>query len=224
MTERELPQNDSVETRLVLASASPRRAEILSALGIPFTVSPADLDETVGPDESGRAAASRLAAAKAAICADRHPGKWVLAADTLVLLEGAVLGKPRDESEAREMLRRLSGRDHRVVTAVQLRKADGPELEAVEESRVRIAQLDEEEIRWYVSTGEPLDKAGSYAVQGLGARFVESVNGSFTNVMGLPARSVYRLLRGAPDPALARLALSSGPASSRTSARPLPRG
>ena len=207
--------------RLLLASASPRRAEILEALGIPFTVAPTDVDETVAPGESGRDAALRLAAEKAAAAAARHPEDWVLAADTLVLLDGAILGKPRDDAEAREMLRRLSGREHRVVTAVRLTKAAGPELDAVEESRVRIAPLDEDEIRWYVATGEPRDKAGAYAVQGLGARFVESVEGSFSNVMGLPARSVYDLLRGAPDPALARLARASGRASSRTSGNPL---
>jgi septum formation protein len=208
--------------RLLLASASPRRAEILEALGIPFTVTPTDVDETVAPGESGREAALRLAAEKAAAAAARHPEDWVLAADTLVLLDGAILGKPRDDAEAREMLRRLSGREHRVVTAVRLTRAAGPELEAVEESRVRIAPLDEDEIRWYVATGEPRDKAGAYAVQGLGARFVESVEGSFSNVMGLPARSVYDLLRGAPDPDLARLARASGRASSGTSGNPLP--
>jgi septum formation protein len=208
---------------LVLASASPRRAEILTALGIPFTVVATDIDETVAPGESGRAAASRLAAEKAAASAALSPGDWVLAADTLVLLDDAILGKPRDGTDARGMLRRLSGREHKVVTAVRLTRASGPGLEAIEESRVRIAPLDEEEIRWYVSTGEPLDKAGAYAVQGLGARFVESVEGSFTNVMGLPARSVYRLLREAPDPALVRLALSSAPSSSRTSGNPLRR-
>jgi septum formation protein len=208
-------------TRLILASASPRRAEILEALGIPFTVTPTDVDETVAPGESGREAALRLAGEKAAAAAALHPEDWVLAADTLVLLDGAILGKPRDDAEAREMLRRLSGREHRVVTAVRLTKAAGPELDAVEESRVRIARLDEDEIRWYVATGEPRDKAGAYAVQGLGARFVESVEGSFSNVMGLPARSVYDLLRGAPDPALARLARVSGRASSRTSGNPL---
>jgi septum formation protein len=208
---------------LVLASASPRRAEILTALGIPFTVVATDVDETVAPGESGRAAASRLAAEKAAASAALRPGDWVLGADTLVLLDDAILGKPRDGTDARGMLRRLSGREHRVVTAVRLTRASGPGLEAIEESRVRIAPLDEEEIRWYVSTGEPLDKAGAYAVQGLGARFVESVEGSFTNVMGLPARSVYRLLREAPDPALVRLALSSAPSSSRTSGNPLRR-
>ncbi|HEY3170122.1 MAG TPA: Maf family protein [Thermoanaerobaculia bacterium] len=205
--------------RLLLASGSPRRAEILSALGIPFTAVPTRVDETIAPGESGRDAASRLAGEKAAAAAALHPADWVLAADTLVLLDGTVLGKPRDEGEAGEMLRRLSGREHRVVTAVRLTKGVGPAFEAIEESRVRIAPLDDEEIRWYVSTGEPRDKAGAYAVQGLGARFVESVDGSFSNVMGLPARSVYRLLREAPDPALARLALASARVSSGTSGR-----
>ena len=206
--------------RLVLASSSPRRAEILGALGIPFDVAAADVDESLLPGESGREAAVRLARAKAAAAALLHRGKWVLAADTLVLIDGAVLGKPRDDAEAAAMLRRLAEREHVVVTAVSLLKDAGPEIATVEESRVRIAPLDEEEIRWYVATGEPRDKAGAYAVQGLGARFVESVDGSFSNVMGLPARSVYRLLRQAPDPALARLALASEGPSSRTSARP----
>lgn len=208
-------------TRLLLASASPRRAEILETLGIPFDLAPTDVEETLQPGESGRDAALRLAREKAAAAAARHPGDWVLAADTLVLLDGELLGKPRDDSEAGEMLRRLAGREHRVVTAVRLARGSEPGSDALEESRVRIAPLDEEEIRWYVATGEPRDKAGAYAVQGLGARFVESVEGSFTNVMGLPARSVYRLLRGAPDPALVRLALASAPPSSGTSGNPL---
>lgn len=210
-------------TRLLLASSSPRRAEILTSLGIPFEVAPADVDETLVPGESGEDAARRFARGKAAAAAARHPDDWVLAADTLVLLDGAILGKPRGDSDAAEMLRQLSGREHRVVTAVCLTKGPGPGAEAVEESRVRIAPLGDEEIRWYVATGEPRDKAGAYAVQGLGARFVESVAGSFTNVMGLPARTVYRLLRGSPDPALARLALAFSPASSRTCAHPLRR-
>lgn len=210
--------------RLLLASTSPRRAEILGTLGIPFDLAAADVDETVLPGESGRDAAERLARVKATAAASQNPGAWVLAADTLVLIDGAVLGKPRDDAHAAEMLRRLSGREHVVVTAVSLLRDAGPPTATVEESRVRIAPLDEEEIRWYVGTGEPRDKAGAYAVQGLGARFVEAVNGSFSNVMGLPARSVYRLLREAPDPALARLALASAAPSSRTSERPPPRG
>lgn len=206
--------------RLILASSSPRRAEILTGLGIPFEVFATDVDETIAPSEAGPAAARRLAAEKARAAVRRHPEDWVLAADTLVLLGDAILGKPVDDSDAAAMLRRLSGRQHRVVTSVCLARGAATRREAVEESRVRIAPLDEDEIAWYVGTGEPLDKAGAYAVQGLGARFIESIEGSFTNVMGLPARTVYRLLRESPDPALARLVLASAPASSGTSANP----
>ena len=181
------------------------------------------MDESLLAGESGPDAAARLARDKALAVAARHPDDWILAADTLVLLEGAILGKPIGETDAAEMLRRLSGREHRVVTAVHLTRNGGEEDGASEESRVRIAPLDEDEIRWYVATGEPRDKAGAYAVQGLGARFVDAVEGSFTNVMGLPARTVYRLLRRSPDPALARLALASSRASSRTFASPPPR-
>jgi septum formation protein len=195
---------------LVLASASPRRAEILRSLGIPFTVRPVEIPEDPLPGETAEAAAVRLAAEKAAIAARRDPAAWVLAADTLVFLDGSILGKPRDDADAAVMLRRLAGREHGVVTAVHLRRGDGPGRGIAEVSRVRFAPLDEGEIDWYVSTGEPQDKAGAYGVQGLGARFIEEIHGSFTNVMGLPARSVYRLLRASPDPALALLALASG--------------
>jgi septum formation protein len=196
---------------LILASSSPRRAEILAALGIPFEISPADIPEILVPGETGSEAAARLAREKAAAAAVRHAGEWILAADTLVLVDSVVLGKPADDRDAREMLRLLSGREHRVVTAVHLRKGFADGTGEIQESRVRIAPMTDEEIRWYVETGEPRDKAGAYAVQGLGARFVEGVDGSFSNVMGLPARTVYRLLREAPDPDLARLALSSSP-------------
>jgi len=197
--------------RLILASSSPRRAEILAALGIPFEISPSDIPEILVPGETGSEAAARLAREKAAAAAVRHAGEWILAADTLVLVDSVVLGKPADDRDAREMLRLLSGREHRVVTAVHLRKGFADGTGEIEESRVRIAPMTDEEVRWYVETGEPRDKAGAYAVQGLGARFVEGVDGSFSNVMGLPARTVYRLLREAPDPDLARLALSSSP-------------
>jgi septum formation protein len=195
---------------LILASASPRRAEILQALGIPFDVRPVEIPEEPLPGETAEAAAARLAAEKAALAARRNPGAWVLAADTLVFLDGAILGKPRDDAEAGAMLRRLSGREHGVVTAVSLRRGEAPARGLAEVSRVRFAPLDEAEIAWYVATGEPRDKAGAYGLQGLGARFIEEIHGSFTNVMGLPARAVYRLLRASPDPALALLALSSG--------------
>jgi septum formation protein len=195
--------------RIVLASSSPRRAEILGSLGIPFVTDPAEVAEEVRRGETGKEAASRLAAEKAALVARRRPTAWVLAADTLVLLDGRILGKPRDDADARRMLRWLSGRRHRVVTAVRLRRGEDPGREIVEISSVRIAPLSASEIRWYVATGEPHDKAGAYAVQGLGSRFIESVSGSYSNVMGLPARAAYLLLRDSGDPGLARLALSS---------------
>jgi len=199
------PQNPPV----VLASGSPRRAEILTALGIPFEIDVPGLEETLLPGESGERAVSRLAAEKAAEVVRRRPNRWVLAADTLVLLDGQALGKPSDPDDAARLLSLLAGREHRVVTAVRLRRGNDPGREAAEESRVRMSPMSGEEIGWYVSTREPMDKAGAYAVQGLGARFIEAVAGSYTNVMGLPARAVYRLMREAPDPALARLALAS---------------
>jgi septum formation protein len=193
--------------RIILASSSPRRAEILTSLAIPFEVDPADVPEDIAPGESAEHAASRLAADKAACVAARRPDSWILAADTLVRRDGRILGKPGDEAEAAAMLRFLGGQEHRVVTAVRLRRGAGPGSEIVEVSGVRIAPLSEEEILWYVGTGEPRDKAGAYAVQGLGSRFIESVQGSYTNVMGLPARAVYLLLRESGDPALVHLAL-----------------
>ena len=194
---------------LVLASASPRRALILSELGVPFAVDPPGVAEDLLAGEAAGAAASRLASAKAAEVAGRRPGDWVLAADTLVFCDGAILGKPEGVASAADMLRRLAGREHRVVTAVRLRRDGGPGEEEVCWSSVRFGPMSEQEIAWYVGTGEPMDKAGAYGIQGLGSRFIEEIRGSYTNVMGLPARAVYRLMRGAGDPALALLALSS---------------
>ena len=195
---------------IVLASSSPRRAEILTSLGITFVVDPADVDEEVRAGDSAGSAASRLAAEKAALVSARRADAWVLAADTLVVLDTEILGKPKDDADSARMLRRISGRAHRVVTAVRLRRGSGSGAEIVDWSGVRIAPLLDSEIAWYVGTGETRDKAGAYAVQGLGARFIEAVEGSYTNVMGLPARAVYRLMPDSGDPALARLALSSG--------------
>ena len=182
----------------------------MRSLGIPFTVQPADVPEDVLPGETAEAAAMRLAAEKASSIAAREPESWVLAADTLVFLDGLILGKPKDVEDTKSMLRRLAGREHRVVTALHLKRGLARGTGHAEVSRVRFAPMDEEEIAWYAATREPEDKAGAYGVQGLGARFIEEIHGSFTNVMGLPARAAYRLLRGAPDPALASLALSSG--------------
>jgi nucleoside triphosphate pyrophosphatase len=193
---------------IVLASTSPRRAEILSTLAIPFVVDAPEIDESARNRETAAQAALRLAREKAVRVASRHPEHWVLGADTLVVLDGAMLGKPADAQDARRMLAILSGREHVVVTGVALVRQGRDDRGLVEESRVRMADMSPEEIRWYVETGEPLDKAGAYAVQGLGARFIEGVAGSYTNVMGLPAHAVYRLMREAGDPALALLALS----------------
>ncbi len=184
-------------------------------MGIPFVVDPADVAEKILAGESARDAASRLAGEKAAHVAARHPDSWVLAADTLVLLDDEILGKPRDDADARRMLGLLSGREHRVVTAARLARGEDAGREKIDTSRVRIASLSLEEILWYVASGEPRDKAGAYAVQGLGSRFIESVSGSYTNVMGLPARSVYLLLTESGESSLARLALSGGQFDSR---------
>ena|SRR5215471_1495904 len=193
---------------IILASSSPRRAEILTSLGIPFEVESADIDETLRSGEHAARAASRLAEAKARRIAPRHPKRWILGADTLVVLDETILGKPRDAEDALRMLRLLSGREHLVVTGVALLREDAPPRILLEESRVRISPLSAEELSWYVDTREPMDKAGAYAVQGLGSRFIEGIRGSYTNVMGLPARAVYRLMREAGDPSLALLALS----------------
>ncbi len=186
--------------RLVLASASPRRRDLLAALGLRFEVRPVGLDETPRPGESPRALVLRLARGK--VAADARPGELVLAADTVVVLPAAdggrpeLLGKPSGPAEARRMLARLAGREHRVLTGVAVEEP-GPEggrrAAAAEESRVVLAPLTARQIARYVASGEPLDKAGSYAIQGLGALFVEAVYGNYTNVVGLPLPTVYRL-------------------------------
>lgn len=155
-----------------------------------FTVRPVDVDESLLPDESPRDYVLRLATEKAS--AQAHPGELVLAADTTVVLDGEILGKPRDDEDARRMLRLLSGREHTVLTGVALQDASGKAAE-VDETRVRFAPLSDGEIDWYVATGEPRDKAGAYAIQGLGSLFVEAVEGSWSNVVGLPVPRTYRL-------------------------------
>jgi septum formation protein len=184
-----------LEPRLVLASASPRRARILRELGVPFRVVVSHVDETLRPGEDGGAAVERLARAKALAVA---PGEDlpVLAADTEVVCEGRILGKPAGEEEAAAMLRRLRGRTHEVITGVCLVDR-GVARSGVERSRVTFAPMSEDELRWYVATGEPLDKAGAYHVDGRGALFVEAVEGSPSNVAGLPVRLALRLFREA---------------------------
>lgn len=180
--------------RLVLASGSPRRAHILTTLGIPFRVVVTDADETLRPDEDAGAAAERLARAKAALVTGEVLP--VLAADTLVSCDGSILGKPADAAEAADMLRRLSGRRHDVVTGVCLAHG-GRFFSGRVQTAVTFVPLSEAEIAWYVGTGEPLDKAGAYHMDGRGAAFVESIDGSPSNVVGLPIRLVARLAREA---------------------------
>ncbi len=163
-------------------------------MGLRFEVHPADVDETPRPGEPPRDYVLRLAREKAAAVArSSGPGTLVLAADTAVVIDGEILGKPLDEEDARRMLRLLAGRQHEVLTGVALQEVEGPGAAVVETSKVRMAPLDDREIDWYVATGEPLDKAGGYAIQGLGALFVEAVDGNYSNVVGLPVSTVYRL-------------------------------
>jgi septum formation protein len=180
--------------RLVLASSSPRRADLLRAAGIPFELFPVDVDEQFRLGEKPEHAVARLAEAKATVAASSHPDAIVLGADTTVVIGGKALAKPADAEDAARMLRLLSGRHHEVLTGVCVWH-QGRRLVHVEPTRVRMAKLGESEIEWYVATGEPFDKAGGYAVQGLASRFIEGIDGSYSNVVGLPISSVYELLK-----------------------------
>jgi len=179
---------------LLLASASPRRAELLRNAGIAFTAKATTVPERRRRGESPRKFAERLAREKARAIFARHPRRVVLGADTIVVVRGKVLGKPRDRRDARRMLRRLSGRTHQVSTAVCLA---GPGFEDTrsETTRVTMHKLSEKEVRDYVASGEPRDKAGAYAIQGLASRFVSRIQGCYFNVVGLPVPLVYRMLR-----------------------------
>jgi septum formation protein len=181
---------------LLLASASPRRADLLAAAGFVFTVAPAEVDETPLPDESPRDYALRVALAKAQAAAAecRESGTTILAADTVVVSNGRILGKPIDAADAGRMLKTLSGAVHTVLTAVVLCR-NGRELSSVVETRVHLLPLSDSEVQWYVATGEPDGKAGAYAIQGHAARFIDWIEGSYSNVVGLPVATVYRLLK-----------------------------
>ncbi len=178
---------------LVLASGSPRRRELLSHFGLPFVVFPAEVDERVAAGESPAAAAERLARAKAKAGRRASPGAVVVAADTLVALDGQIFGKPAGAAGAKRTLRSLSGRTHEVHTGLCVAGPAGIRSRAVT-SRVRMRALSGGEIDWYVATGEPLDKAGAYAVQGRGAIFVEAIDGSWSNVVGLPLAELTPML------------------------------
>ncbi|HYV46913.1 MAG TPA: Maf family protein [Myxococcaceae bacterium] len=186
------------QVTLVLASASPRRRALLQGLGVAFDAVAPGLDESVRPGEPPRDYVLRVAVEKAAAGARLRPGALVLAADTSVVLGDRILGKPAGEAEAREMVRALSGRRHSVLTGVAL---DGAaRASAVVETAVWFRPLSEAEIAWYASTGEPLDKAGAYAIQGAGGVLVQRIEGSASNVVGLPLAETAELLRQAGFP------------------------
>lgn len=187
--------------RLVLASASPRRAALLREAGLAFEALPVEVDETPQPGESARQMVRRLAEEKARLAASRLPAAdardplLVLAADTTVVLDGEILGKPDSADDARRMLRQLSGRTHEVITGVALlRLPEGALRVADETTEVEFASLSGADIEAYVASGEPMDKAGAYAIQEGAARFVARVAGSYTNVVGLPVELVLRML------------------------------
>ena len=172
---------------LVLASQSPRRRELLGQMGIEFSLTNADIEETRFAVESAPDFVTRMAQEKALAVAGEFSESWILAADTIVVLQGEVLGKPEDKSAAVKMLSAIAGNWHQVLTAFTLYYPEAKHLVTrIDSSRVKIVSLSEAQIKAYIATGEPLDKAGSYAVQGLGGAFVEAIEGSPTNVIGLP--------------------------------------
>jgi septum formation protein len=182
------------ECRVVLASASPRRRQLLNLIGIPHEVRPANIDETMRVRETPRRHAERLAREKASAIAKRDPDLITIGADTIVVVNRKVLGKPRDADDAARMLALLSGREHVVTTAVAVSR--GKKLRsAVEEVRVRFRRLRDDEIEAYIATGEPMDKAGAYGIQGYGATIVERIEGDYFAVMGLPIVRLVGLLR-----------------------------
>jgi septum formation protein len=191
--------SDFPPERLVLASASPRRAELLRAAGIAFDVKVADVDETQSVGETPDVYVERLAIAKAVAIAEQGERRAVLGADTTVVVDGVVLGKPIDAIDATRMLRLLSGRAHLVLTGVALIAPAGagrvsrPRRAQVCTTRVTFAALSEAELAWYVASSEPMDKAGAYAIQGLASRFVTGIDGSYSNVVGLPVSHVWAM-------------------------------
>jgi septum formation protein len=179
---------------LILASASPRRADLLREAGIDVEIQPANVDEDVEPGEPPETYVRRVAEAKGRAISERTPGRYVLAADTAVVIDGEILGKPASPEDATRMLRMLSGRSHQVVSGVCLMKDGHPVVETeVAVTVVEFAGLSPAEIAWYVGSGESTDKAGGYGIQGLASRFVTRIAGSYSNVVGLPIAVVYRM-------------------------------
>lgn len=184
-------------SRIILASASPRRQELLASAGIAFRVVPGDIDETPHPGEEPAPHVVRLAEEKAREASARADGRFFIGADTIVLLDGEILGKPCDESEAAVMLRKLSGRMHHVITGFAIIDHESDRIvRRTVSTEVYFRPVSDTEIAAYIATGCPLDKAGAYAIQGGAASMVEKINGSYTNVVGLPLCEVVEVLRG----------------------------
>ncbi len=182
-------------SRLILASKSPRRSELLKQAGLAFSVIPSDFDESTVALSNPDSYVITLAESKALDISEKHPAAWVIGADTIVLIDSIILGKPDSIDEAREMLRRLSGKTHQVLTGYCIScKAKGRFLSETVKTDVHFKKLNETEIEWYLQTGEPFDKAGAYAIQGIGTFLVKGINGSYTNVVGLPVCEVLEHL------------------------------
>ncbi len=184
--------------RVILASSSPRRRELLASIGVEFDVIPSNVPEEHQPGEAPEEYVARLSRDKAQAIATRHRDRWVIAADTTVLYGDQLLEKPQDDADAARMLATIAGKTHIVYTGITLQNEErGYGETRVAESEVRMLPLSASDIEWYVATGEPRDKAGAYAVQGIGSMFIDSIHGSFTNVVGLPLALLFQMMRKA---------------------------
>jgi septum formation protein len=181
---------------LILASKSPRRCELLKRVGLDFDVIPSAVEEGgLLPGESPREHVLRLSEAKGSDVGNQYPDHWVIGADTIVYVDGVILGKPKDRQEAMEMLRQLSGKEHGVLTGFSVNHfGKGKRDHGAVQTSVKVKPLTETEMRWYVQTGEPFDKAGGYGIQGIGSFMIESIRGSYTNVVGLPVCELVQML------------------------------
>jgi septum formation protein len=187
----------TISGRLILASVSPRRIELLRLTGADFEVMPSGIDEALRRGETPREHALRLSEEKALAVSGIYTDCWVLGADTIVVVAGEVLGKPESVADAKEMLKKLSGREHEVFTGFSIVRQTMKVLKReVVESKVLFRVITDDEMDWYIGSAEPYDKAGAYAVQGMGALFIREIRGSYTNVMGLPLCEVVEALKG----------------------------
>jgi septum formation protein len=186
--------------KLILASRSPRRSELLQSLGLKFEVSPSKVEEITDPEQTPEQNATNIARDKARWVARQNPDSYVLGADTMVVLDQEIIGQPTDEEDARRILTKLKGKQHRVITGVVLITPKAREYETAVISTVSIKSVSENEIQSYIETGEPLDKAGAYAIQGTGSFLVESWEGSYSNIVGLPLEALTGLFQQAGFP------------------------